>query len=204
MKRRKGVATIEAMLLTPIILFLFICIVDMAFIVHNRMVAQADLQLIKQIANDYLAQATDAHLTSSASDWRTGKTAIAIKNKRGIVDMFHLFLDDQAFENRVRQQLNRHNRQQLYQLKKLSISRNLYFFNTQYNLNYDIAIRSPFAFITGHIFGNYQTLSGSIRLDSYSHLQQMHDIELVFDHLEKLSKIETLIKAIRGVLINCP
>ncbi len=204
MKRRKGVTTIEAMVLTPIILFLFICIIDMAFIVHNRVVAQADLQLIKQIGNDYLAQATDDYLTSSASNWQTGKTAIAVKSQRGIVDMFHLFLDNNAFKERVLKQLQRHNRQQLYQLKQLSINRNVYFFNTQYNLNYDIAIQSPFAFMTNHIFGNYQTLSGSVRLNSYSHLQKMHDIELVFDHLEKLSQLEALIKAIRGVLINCP
>ncbi len=204
MKRRKGVTTIEAMLLTPIILFLFICIIDMAFIVHNRIVAQADLQLIKQIAEDYLAQSTDDYFTSSTSDWRTGKMVIAVKSQRSIVDMFHLFLDNRAFEDRVKERLNRQNRRQLYQLKQLSINSNVYFFNTEYSLNYDFAIRSPFGFMTDHFFDKYQSLSGSIRLDSYSHLQQMHDIELVFDHVAKLSQIEALIKAIRGVLINCP
>ncbi len=204
MKKRKGVTTIEAMVITPIILFLLICIIDMAFIVHNRVVARADLQLIRSIANEHLAESTDRYLVSAASDWQTGNTVIAIKSERSIFDMLHLFLDNGALKNRVLQQLNSSNRQPLYKIKRLSIDSRLIFFNTRYYLNYEIAIHSPFAALTNHFFTSFQTIKGSVQLNSYSQMQQLHDIELVFDHVEKLKEIETLIKAIRGVLINCP
>ncbi len=202
MKRRRGISTVELTLLLPILLGLFVCLIDMLFIVHNRTVLQADLHAAQTIAERHLAEATDDWLISADSDWKTGNSG-DIAAARSIVDMFHLFLDKEALAKRITTELQAGNRTALYQIKQLSVDGEIHFFSMRYYLVYRAAIQSPFGGLTKHLFANYQEVSGRLRLDSNSHLQHLHDIELAVDQLETLNEIEALIKAVRGVLLNC-
>ncbi len=202
MTKRRGVTTLEAMLLAPIVLFLFICLIDMLFIVHNRTVLQADLSRIERVAEQHLAQVPDILTVSALSDWQNGNSELIEKNRRGIVDSLHLFLDKDQLAARIKSELTSARRSGLYSVESLAIESEINWFSMRYYLTYDIAIQSPFAHLTGHIFGGYQTVSGRRQIDSYSHIEQFHDIELVIDHLEKLQEIEMLIKTVRGVFVN--
>ncbi len=203
MARRKGVTTIEAMLLAPFILFLFMCLIDMLFIVHNRTVLQADLNAIKLVAEQHLAESPDQWSVSTLSDWQNGNSELAEQNSRSIADMMHLFLDKSALAERIGSEMSTEKRRALYSVRRIAIESEPGWFSERYYLIYDIDINTPFSSLTGHIFSSHQNVSGRQQLQSYDHMQKMHDIELVFDHFEKLTEIELLIKTIRGVLVNC-
>ncbi len=203
MARRKGVTTIEAMLLAPFVLFLFLCLIDMLFIVHNRTVLQADLNTIKLAAEQHLAKSPDQWSISALSDWQNGNSDLAQQNKRGIVDMMHLFLDKSALAERIGSELSNEKRQALYSVRQIAIDSRFNWFSEQYYLVYDIDINTPFSSLTGHIFSDYLNVKGTVALESYKHVQKMHDIELLLDRVEELSEIELLLKTVRGVLVNC-
>ncbi len=203
MKRRKGSFTVEAMMLTPLLMFFFICLIDVLFIAHNRVVAQADLSLIKSSLQQHLAESTDAWTVSGQSDWQSGNIARSIQVERGLSDMFHLFLSDDALLERTAKAVRQAGHGALYEVENLEIKARARLFDGNYTVRYQYKIHSPFQFLTNHVFSSYQTMQGELTIPCHSHRQQLHDIALLIDHIEQLKRVEALVKTIRGVLINC-
>ncbi len=202
MTRRVGSVTVEAMVLTPLLLFLFICLIDVLFIAHNRVVARADLALLKNSLQQHLAESTDTWTVDGQSDWRVGNVAESVRVDRGLSDLFHLFLNEADLASRASRAIEQSGHAALYEAD-LSFSTSAHLFTAHYVMRYDCVIHSPFQFVTNHFFGGYQSMSGEMSIPCHSHRQQLHDIALLIDQIEQLGRIEALVKTIRGVLINC-
>ncbi len=202
-KRQSGSFTVEAMVLTPLLIFLFICLIDGLFIAHNRVVARADLSMIKSSLQQHLAESPDDWTVNVLSDWQSGNVDESVQVNRGLSDSFHLFLSDADLLKRARQAIWQFDHSALYEVTDLKIETRSLFFNAHYRMRYECRIHSPFQFLTKHLYNDYQTLRGVLTIPCRSHRQQLHDIALVIDYIERIKEIESLVKTIRGVLINC-
>ncbi len=202
MSKKKGVHTVEVILLFPVLMMLLICMIDGVIIYHNRIYAMSDMVSINLYLQEHLAQSTDAWLVDNNSDYEMGNIASTIKNQRGFIDGFHVMLDDVALSKRLTKALNKSPSNYAYKVEKLICHIKIKTLNPKYQISYTLKIQSPFAVISEPLLGRYKVVKGSVEVPVESVIQRMTTAVIIADRIEKIDEINMLLTQLRKVVLR--
>lgn len=200
--KRRGVLTIEVIIILPIVFSVIILCVDMLFIAHNRVVAFGEVTQLEQNLREHLSQSPDHWTLNSACDLKNGNIDNALKTSRKYKDIFHLGLSGKAVAERATAALGNSSAANLYSVEQLDCSYQFDLFGGSYIIDYTIRLDSPLKAFTHAVFDDYSILRGRLRIPVKNTSQQMAQMAIMIDRIEQVEEIETLLKTVRGVLIK--
>ncbi len=195
---RKGSASIEVMLLLPIMLAVFILLIDTLFILYHRSIVEAEIDVIALNLRQQLAQAPDDYLLSPDSDLSFGNINSQFQTERGIFDYFHLGLSSGSIDTRFGQALANARGNQHYHLKSAHSSINFDAFRPQLKLSYQVEVHSPFSALTGNTLHNLRQVKGEIHLKLSNKFQHINDVRTLMDKLSEIEEVINLVKTARS------
>lgn len=200
---RKGTASIEVMLILPLLLSIIIILLDALFIFYQSSVLEAELLSIQLSLAENLAQNSDANIISAYSDLELGNVEQSQRNSRRLSDNFHLGLSESQLKSRFQAALKQSRGSSYYRLTSFQSSLHFDLLRPYYQLDYQLIINSPFASLTGPILNNYKIFKGEMRVNVNSQLQEMNDIVILMDRLAKVQEVIQLIRRARGEIQKC-
>lgn len=200
--KRRGALTIEVIIILPIVFAVIILCVDMLFIAHNRVVALGEVTRLEQHLREHLSQSTDNWTLGGSSDLTAGNIDSTIKTSRTYKDIFHLGLTGQAVATKATAALQSSSAANLYNVEQLSCRYRFDLFGGSYIIDYTIQVDSPLKTFSHVVFDEYSVLRGTLSVPVKNTSQQLAQLAIIIDRIERVEAIETLLKTVRGVLIK--
>lgn len=194
--KNKGYITIEFTLIFMLLISISAIIFDYGIFLYSKSAILKTVEMFKLDMNIFISQSPSEYINQQEKLYSSNITK-DIRNSRSILDEWGIGIDDSKLESNSKQYFIKSLGRNIERIDRFKISRKGVL-NREWNLNYKFKVRSLFSELSA--LEKYRFVEGEIKFKSQNIYQDMNNIDLTIESLQRVKLVQDFIKNTKSII----